>query len=193
MDVKNDEELEGDRKNEKPNTQENAKAKIYQPVSETEDVASIAAITKGLSSNKHLKWILAAVVLVIVVAIGILLLNQGQTDIGDGYEITNQKLVEEGLTGHINGTVKNTSGRTETLLMSWTLFDSHNNEVGTAVAMAENLPNQESEDFEAVFVVDNKKTTEGNVVKSFKLENVFFMKAENARLDSELNALKSRR
>lgn len=163
---------------------------------EPDDVTSISAITKGLSSNKHLKWVLAAVALILVVVVGLMFLNQGQSDIGDGYEVTNQKLVQEDSIGRITGTVKNTCGRTETLMMTWTLYDADGNEVGTAMAAVEDLPDQASEDFEAFLMVDDGKaaedTPEDSIVTSFKLDDVFFMKAENARLESNLNALKGR-
>lgn len=188
------EELGSDNRDMSSIAQRSAKAReVSQTSSKKDDVTSIAAIAKGLTSNKHLKWLLAAVALMLVVVVGFVFLNQGQTSIGDGYEVANQKLVREDSIGHITGIVKNTCGRTETLMMTWTLYDADNNEVGTAMAVVENLPDQASEGFEAFLMVDDGKTAGGasgdDIVTSFKLKDVLFMKAENARLDSRISAL----
>ncbi len=169
---------------------------ISQAKHETDDITSISSIAKGLALNKHLKWILAVIALVLVIVIGFVFLNQGQTKIGDGYEITNQKLVQGDPISHITGTVKNTCGRTETLLISWTLYDSNKNKIGTAFAAVSDLPDGASEDFEAF--LDTSENPSGGIsdataVKSFEVESVAFMKAENARLENELNALKSKK
>lgn len=125
--------------------------------------------------------------------------SQGKTDSGEGYEITNQRIEEIDGSSAIVGTAKNTSGRTETLMIGWRLFDENANEVGTAVAIVENIENDSTMDFEAIMLPDSDKIPPtdnasdradyllyAKHVKSFEVDNVHFLKSENAALQNEI-------
>lgn len=110
--------------------------------------------------------------------------SQGKTDSGEGYEISNQRIEESDGLPVIAGTAKNTSGQTETLMIAWKLYDENGGEIGTALATAEDLADGSSADFEGLALADFES------IKSFELDNVVFLKAENNRLQGEIDKLK---
>ncbi len=117
----------------------------------------------------------------------------GKTDTGDGYEISNQALTKgENDLDYLHAVVKNTCGRTETLLMGWDLFDKDGNKIGTALGGAEELPDGETAEVEAIVMPDDSDMI-GEMsehVASFELSGVYFMKEENARLEAKNEELR---
>ena len=112
----------------------------------------------------------------------------GKTDTGNGYEISNQAMArDENDLDCLHARVKNTCGRTETLMISWDLFDKNGNKIGTALGVAEDLPDGQTIEIDAVTMPDDTSMV-GEMdkhVESFELTSVSFMKAEVAALEAK--------
>lgn len=128
-----------------------------------------------------------SVILACVVALGLAGLTGcvgGKTDVGDGYEISNQRIgAEEGSSlSYIQCTVKNTCGREETFLVTFDLFDKNGTKIGTAFGNAEDVPDGQAADLNALIIPDDMDNflEIGNMVDSWDLLGVGFMKAETA-------------
>lgn len=147
--------------------------------------------TDGKLKKPAIAVVTVAIACVAVLVVSLIRAGWGQTDTGDGYQITRQRIVKTDGGYQLVGRVKNTCGRQETLLISWKFYDSGGTEVAQAFAVADDIDNNEVEDVEATIIPDDisKIDTIGDEISSFRLDGVSFMKAANERLRSKLNEL----
>ena len=94
---------------------------------------------------------------VIAIAVGMFFINQPKKEVGDGYEIVYEGITEsEQLGSCLSGTVKNTSGEdSETISMSWEVYDKNGAIIGMAIAMVDDVPSGAEKHFEAAFLFND--------------------------------------
>ena len=159
------------------------------------DITSLKSFKKPDLKDKKTLGIVAGLIVLLVVIVVVVFASQGKTDSGEGYEISNQRIETiDGYTG-ITAKAKNTCGRTETLFVTWNLYDSSGGKIGTAMGVVEDIADGQTKDLKGILLpsngeLDNSKFADQ--VKSFELDEVTFLKAENQRLSSEINRYQSR-
>ena len=159
---------------------------------QTESGSETALDKVDFKSRKAIVAIVAAIIVVAVVA-AFVLLNQGKTDTGDGYVLSNQKIETVDGSKTVTGTIKNTCGREETFMITWTVFDADGNEIGSAMAAAGDLADGASTRVRGVYLPgdDYDVWSFDEKASSFELDSVLLLKAENARLQAQLSSLMS--
>lgn len=137
-----------------------ASAASAAPVKETPQVAQ-AAVTTGkkgkqaakppMNKRKKITIIAACVLGALLLVIGIAFLStpKGVTDIGEGYEISGQRIAYSEGAFYIKGTAKNTTGHDEAFTMNWKVYNSDDEEIGQATVTTNPLADGQSEEFQA--------------------------------------------
>lgn len=162
---------------------------------QTESGSETAIDKVNFKGRKAIFAIVALIVIVAVIA-AFLLLNQGKTDNGDGYVLSNQKIESVDGSKTVTAVIKNTSGHDETFMVNWVVFDADGEQTRTVMGITEEIPDGGSARVEGLYLPDSDYSkydilSNGEEINSFELDGVGLMKEANARLEAQLAALAS--
>ena len=153
-------------------------------VKEDVDVTAQSPLAKVDFKNKKTIGIIVAIVAVIIVIAIVVFTGQGKTDVGNGYELTNQKIAKDevGLT-QIEGNIKNTNPYAGSFFIGWDLYDKDGKLIGYAIASTDDLEPDEVARFEAVTIgsdidAEDPLAFEDNIA-SFELSEANFSRRGN--------------
>lgn len=107
--------------------------------------------SKKFSKRKKIIIIASSVIgaLLLVTLIAVLSAPKGKTDIGEGYEISGQRIAFTQGVYVIKGVAKNTTDHADAFTMTWKVFDKDEQEIGQAQITTGLIKSGESQEFQA--------------------------------------------